>query len=393
MSVYSWDTEAVNAVQSGTGWVLDVTAANLSNDLDEKDFVVAFDGTLVDTSQFVKTSATSIRYDGVSTASVNVEVRRNTSVAPFRLSNYADVILSGDYNRNLERYSRLLAEQRAFGATPPGEVSINAALYGATWAADTVNGASRSALYTKFEAVEDDYTSLVSALDASTSAAIALRAPLDSPNLTGTPTAPTPPSADNSGALATTEWATIHTTNRLTDYAPLASPALTGTPTAPTAAEGTDTTQLATTAFVQTETRMKYASNLSSYIGADQLPWDGSPVQPSFGVNGGTIVNHRGTGGAAGGYTAPAAGFYSVSALGTVVTTVGTSGALLLAIMLNGVVTAAIQQLNGLQAGRLAVSHLFYLNAGDIVRIQLQNTGATGSAMYDIHLAVYHFSD
>ena len=35
--------------------------------------------------------------------------------------------------------------------------------------------------------------------------------------------------------------------------APLASPALTGTPTAPTAAVGTNTTQLATTAFVNTE--------------------------------------------------------------------------------------------------------------------------------------------
>lgn len=34
--------------------------------------------------------------------------------------------------------------------------------------------------------------------------------------------------------------------------APLASPALTGTPTAPTAASGTNTTQVATTAFVQT---------------------------------------------------------------------------------------------------------------------------------------------
>ena len=36
----------------------------------------------------------------------------------------------------------------------------------------------------------------------------------------------------------------------LDDYAPLASPALTGTPTAPTAAAGTNTTQIATTAFV-----------------------------------------------------------------------------------------------------------------------------------------------
>jgi len=35
--------------------------------------------------------------------------------------------------------------------------------------------------------------------------------------------------------------------------APLASPALTGTPTAPTAAADTNTTQVATTAYVQTE--------------------------------------------------------------------------------------------------------------------------------------------
>lgn len=37
-----------------------------------------------------------------------------------------------------------------------------------------------------------------------------------------------------------------------TTYAPLASPSLTGTPTAPTAAAGTNTTQIATTAFVAT---------------------------------------------------------------------------------------------------------------------------------------------
>lgn len=40
-------------------------------------------------------------------------------------------------------------------------------------------------------------------------------------------------------------------TNKLTQLAPLASPALTGTPTAPTAAAGTNTTQLATTALVR----------------------------------------------------------------------------------------------------------------------------------------------
>lgn len=41
-------------------------------------------------------------------------------------------------------------------------------------------------------------------------------------------------------------------TTALNDKAPLASPALTGTPTAPTATEGTNTTQIANTAFVKT---------------------------------------------------------------------------------------------------------------------------------------------
>jgi hypothetical protein len=42
-----------------------------------------------------------------------------------------------------------------------------------------------------------------------------------------------------------------YTVAQVTGAAPLASPALTGTPTAPTAAFGTNTTQIATTAFVQ----------------------------------------------------------------------------------------------------------------------------------------------
>ena len=41
-------------------------------------------------------------------------------------------------------------------------------------------------------------------------------------------------------------------TGAINARAPLASPALTGTPTAPTASAGTNTTQVATTAFVNT---------------------------------------------------------------------------------------------------------------------------------------------
>ncbi|WJY13246.1 phage tail protein [Pectobacteriaceae bacterium CE90] len=48
-------------------------------------------------------------------------------------------------------------------------------------------------------------------------------------------------------------------------YAPINSPALTGTPTAPTAVLGTNTTQLATTAFVQSE--------LNNALTGFPLPW------------------------------------------------------------------------------------------------------------------------
>jgi hypothetical protein len=84
---------------------------------------------------------------------------------------------------------------------------------------------------------------------------LALKAPLASPALTGSPTAPTQTPLDNSTKLATTAYADlavgVEKTRALAAealLAPLASPALTGTPTAPTPALGTNTTQIATMA-------------------------------------------------------------------------------------------------------------------------------------------------
>jgi hypothetical protein len=73
-------------------------------------------------------------------------------------------------------------------------------------------------------------------------------APLASPALTGTPTAPTATAGTNTTQVATTAFVK----GELGTYAPLASPSLTGTPTAPTAGAGTNSTQIATTAFVGT---------------------------------------------------------------------------------------------------------------------------------------------
>lgn len=63
------------------------------------------------------------------------------------------------------------------------------------------------------------------------------------------------------------DWSSIQNPPNLTIYAPLASPTLTGTPTAPTPANGTNTTQLATTAFVA-NALSTYATtaSLSAYL-------------------------------------------------------------------------------------------------------------------------------
>jgi hypothetical protein len=99
------------------------------------------------------------------------------------------------------------------------------------------------------------------------------RAPLASPALTGTPTAPTAAPGTNTTQLATTAFVTAADNLK----ANLASPTFTGTPAAPTAAAGTNTTQLATTAYVQNEI-------LSNLGGVDLR------------VNAGTLEYNDGTG-------------------------------------------------------------------------------------------------
>lgn len=81
----------------------------------------------------------------------------------------------------------------------------------------------------------------------STTGPAGIYAPINSPAFTGTPTAPTPITSDNSTKIATTAYVTA----KMGTFISNPSPALTGTPTAPTAATGTSTTQIATTAFAQ----------------------------------------------------------------------------------------------------------------------------------------------
>ena len=78
-------------------------------------------------------------------------------------------------------------------------------------------------------------------------AALSLKATLLSPNFTGTPTAPTPPSNDSSTKIATTQYVQSQA------YAPINSPTFTGTPSGPTPPTPDSSTKFATTAWVNAQ--------------------------------------------------------------------------------------------------------------------------------------------
>lgn len=85
-------------------------------------------------------------------------------------------------------------------------------------------------------------------------AVAALKADLASPTFTGDPKAPTPSTGDNDTSVATTAFVKAQA------YATLASPVLTGDPTAPTPSTGDNDTSIATTAFVKAQAYATLAS-------------------------------------------------------------------------------------------------------------------------------------
>jgi len=156
------------------------------------------------------------------------------------------------------------------------------------------------------------------------------RAPLASPGLTGTPTAPTAAADTNTTQLATTAFVVgqagsatplmdngtavigtslryarqdhVHPTDTsraplasptftgtvtipagasISGFAPLAGPTFTGVPSAPTAAVDTNTTQLATTAYVVGQGYLKSATASSTYAPLASPSLTGVPLAPT----------------------------------------------------------------------------------------------------------------
>jgi len=142
------------------------------------------------------------------------------------------------------------------------------------WANAAVQNSSIATL-TANAGVQSQRLDSIDANVTAANAAIALRATIYSPVLTGNPRAPTATMADNSTTIATTAYVmaqddlrrsyidtnllanigalTSSTTTAIGLRANIANPTFTGTPAAPTAAAGTRTTQIATTDYVMSQ--------------------------------------------------------------------------------------------------------------------------------------------
>lgn len=108
-----------------------------------------------------------------------------------------------------------------------------------------------------------------------------LKAPLESPALTGSPTAPTQAADDDSTKLATTAFVK----DVVADYAPLESPDLTGSPTAPTQSASDDSTKIATTAFVKDQEYFNKTNILGTVSQSGGIP-TGAVIERGSNANG-----------------------------------------------------------------------------------------------------------
>ena len=149
-------TAAVNAVRSGTSFTIDITAANLSEDLSTKDFLVLDQTNEVTLSNvnFTKTSQTILTYSGADIGTnISLEVRRNTPVERFQIQQFGNKFDSSTYNEETDRILGKIFEIVLFGAgateffipTPQNQA------YAATWATDLVRGRTANVIYDELE--------------------------------------------------------------------------------------------------------------------------------------------------------------------------------------------------------------------------------------------------
>lgn len=253
-------TSNISTTKTGTGWTVDVTAANLLTDTDIKDFIVLHNGITASLSDYTKTSPTLLTYNGAALASnTPIEIRRKTPNSIIQSVQFGDRFSSSLWNNELDRMIRWREEADLNGVGASSLVSVALPkddAYGVVWNGDVIFPPTRNAVYDKLELMTTD---------------INTKAPIASPTFTGDPKAPTPATGDNDTSIATTEFV------KNQGYATIASPVFSGNPQAPTPATADNDTSIATTAFVK--------DNLLSYAPLASPVFTGNPTAPTPALN------------------------------------------------------------------------------------------------------------
>lgn len=149
-------TSAVTATRSGTDWTIDVSDANLSEDLQVKDFLILnnTNESFINNDNVTKTSQTVLTYSGTDIGTNQaLEVRRNSPVSRYQEINYAALFSSSVYNTEIDNILRRLFEITLFGSDTsnifiPAPVNES---YGSSWETDTIKGRTANRLYEEFE--------------------------------------------------------------------------------------------------------------------------------------------------------------------------------------------------------------------------------------------------
>lgn len=309
--------------QSGTNFVINVEAAQLSDKVTDKDFTVLHNGTAVSNVNYNKTTQNTLTYVGASLPATTIEIRRKTSFdQDENLVTYANRFSSAKWNEALLKIQRWEEEVDLNGAGSVGAGVIPIPAndpYGSIWTNDTIYPPTRKAVYDKIETLAAKFSPAFSGVPtaptaghANTSTQIATTSHVK--NVLGNAPAITNPTVSNglftspalntvvisdgtanslditASNISTSTFVTptitdggsvtgtftvptilgVENTNRVLSHAdalaalntkaPLASPIFTGTPTAPTPAAASNTTHLSTTAWTR--------SNLLSTLAA-----------------------------------------------------------------------------------------------------------------------------
>ena len=243
---------------AGTGWIQVVA--------DPATFVVGTDN--IDVFQF-SGSGTITAGTGITVSGNEVSISTGAITSSLILDG---TIVDGDINA-----SAAIAQSKVSGLT--SDLAAKAPTANPTFTG-TVAGITKSMVGL---GNVDNTSDANKPISTATQTALDLKAPLESPTFTGSVTLPsgtvtsgmiadgTIVDADINASAAIAQSKISGLTSDLNLKAPLASPALTGTPTAPTATAGTNTTQVATTAFVGTAVANLVASAPSTLDTLNEL--------------------------------------------------------------------------------------------------------------------------